>query len=165
MLLTQPCDGCQKFCSQADGTPAARAAVRPVEGAATVGRTKRFELLGTDRSSGTMGAAVANVRRALDALRPSPRLTAAARIRACVPASAVARGDPEALRRVFGVVAAALHVPRNKRCLTEEEKHPHPVDAWAKLDPPRPPLRILSEVSTRCMVITVASAATLRLSA
>ena len=26
MLLTQPCDGCQKFCSQADGTPALKQA-------------------------------------------------------------------------------------------------------------------------------------------
>ena len=63
----------------------------------------RWELTGTDRQRFSSGAAVSNVRRALAALRSSRVLDQKMRLRCAVPASAVAAGDAEALRRVVRV--------------------------------------------------------------
>ena len=68
----------------------------------------RWELAGTDRQKFSSGAAVANVRRALAALRSSRILDQKMRLRCAVPASAVAAGDAEALRRVVRVALDAL---------------------------------------------------------
>ena len=75
---------------------AAKAEVRPVA-------KDRWELAGTDRQRFSSGAAVSNVRRALAALRSSRILDQKMRLRCAVPASAVAAGDAEALRRVVRV--------------------------------------------------------------
>ena len=74
----------------------------------------RWELAGTDRTGFSSGAAVANVRRALAALRASAALDPKMWLRAAVPASAVAAGDAEALRRVLRIALDALAVPRNR---------------------------------------------------
>ena len=68
----------------------------------------RWELAGTDRQRFSSGAAVSNVRRALAALRSSRILDQKMRLRCAVPASAVAAGDAEALRRVVRVALDAL---------------------------------------------------------
>ena len=80
---------------------ASKAEVKPIA-------KDRWELTGTDRQRFSSGAAVSNVRRALAALRSSRILDQKMRLRCAVPASAVAAGDAEALRRVVRVALDAL---------------------------------------------------------
>ena len=84
----------------AEGTPAARAAVRPLE-------SGRFELVGTSRQKRT-AASVANVRRALTKLRDSPKLTDRAKLDVCVSSTAFVAGDPDTVLKVFRAVARGL---------------------------------------------------------
>ena len=123
---------------------AAKACVRPLPHG-------RWELAGTDRTGFSSGAAVANVRRALAALRASQALDPKIRLRAAVPASAVAAGDAEALRRVLRVALDALAVPRNRRPLAVDgESSDAPSDAEAPRPAcPTPPARRPTPASPR----------------
>ncbi|KAJ1449072.1 hypothetical protein M885DRAFT_536949 [Pelagophyceae sp. CCMP2097] len=112
-----------------DGTPGSRAAVR----VATCGR---YELVATERGATTRAAAVANTRRALEALRGSSRLPMKHRVQACVPASAVVAGDAASLLAVLRAVAAALRRSPRRLLVPAPAAEPLLVEPLA-LEPPR----------------------------
>ncbi len=109
----------------------------------------RWELIGTDRQRFSSGAAVSNVRRALAALRSSRMLDQKMRLRCAVPASAVAAGDAEALRRVVRGALDALakgHIPDSSDSDVEAPRASPPPSSPppkrpspARDEPPPPP--------------------------